>query len=225
MNLNPTLARLTGILYLGLFVFGMFGPLVLEATLVPGDAQATAANLAGSPLFKASLGAWFLIVILDIVVSITLYQLFRQTRPTGAIVVGVTRLVYTAMLAANLTHLADALAATDDATVLAALESFSRGFAVALTIFGAHLAALGLTGFGAMPKWLAAALTAAGAAYILDGGAKVMGASNLAGASDLFMGLAVLGELGLMLWLLWADRPRRHSQARATTLDACEVVQ
>ncbi len=216
MALNSKLARATGLLYMALFVFGMAGPLVLESLIVPDDAAGTAARLDDAmPLFQASLGAWLIIVVLDMIVSVTLYQLLRPVRPTAALVVGATRLLYTAMLAANLTHLADAHAVANSpafatregqAMVLASLESFSRAFAVALAIFGSHLAALGIAGFGTIPKWLAAALLAAGVAYPLDTAGKLLGIASLEALSGVFMGLAVVGEVALMIWLLFAGR-------------------
>ncbi len=216
MALNSKLARTTGLLYMALFVFGMAGPLVLESLIVPGDPASTAARLDDAmPLFQASLGAWLIIVVLDIVLSVTLYQLLRPARPTGALVVGATRLLYTAMLAANLTHLADAHAvanspalatAEGQAMVLESLESFSRAFAVALAIFGSHLAALGIAGSGPVPKPLAATLVAAGLAYPLDTAGKLLGMASLEALSDVFMGLAVVGEMALMIWLLFAGR-------------------
>ncbi len=51
-------ARVTGLLYLAIVVIGMFSPIVLESTVVPGDAAATAEGILGSrALFIAGLVA------------------------------------------------------------------------------------------------------------------------------------------------------------------------
>lgn len=207
MTLNPTLARATGILYVGLFVFGMLGPLVLESILVPGDAAATAANLeAKSAQFQISIVAWFLIIALDLLVSATLYWLLREVRPLAALIAGASRFLYTVMLAPSLVHLANANGAAlgtseGQAVALASLEALTTGFTVALVFFGMHLVSLSVAGRGVMPRWVLAPLSVAGAIYIADNAAKVMGAQVPEVASGVFMVLAILGELALLIWL------------------------
>lgn len=216
MTPNPKLARATGIMYVGLFVFGMLGPLVLEGILVAGDAAATAAHLqAKSTLFEISIFAWFIIIVLDLAISVTLYWMFRETRPVAAMIAGASRFLYTAMLAPSLFHLAvangvDLATPQGQAVALASLEALTTGFTVALVFFGFHLVTLSVAGRGIMPKWVAAPLAVAGVTYLVDNGAKVMGVTTLEGASDLFMLLAILGELALLVWFFMVARKPRE---------------
>lgn len=212
MPLSYRVSRATGIMYVGLFIFGMMGPLVLEGILVPGDAAATAANLEESmTMFQVSIVAWFMIIALDLLISVTLYWLFRELRPIGSRVVGASRLLYTVMLAPSLIFLAQVTAVdlgTGDgqAAALASLQGLTTGFTVALVFFGMHLASLALVGRDAMPKWVTVPLGLAALAYIVDNGLKVMGSSALAGAADIVMVVALLGELALLIWFFVVGR-------------------
>lgn len=205
------LARATGAVYLAVGVLGMFAPLVLESVLVPGDAAATAAAVTGArPLFLASVVAWVAVVVLDVVLSALLYRLLRASGATWALVVAALRLAYSALLGALLVHLAGAVRATDPdagidpAAALAALEGVSAGFTLALVLFGAHLTALGLLLLrsGLVPRVLAVLLAVAGAGYVVDSTARLLGAEPAMALSAVLLAPAVLGEYGLAGWLL-----------------------
>jgi Domain of unknown function (DUF4386) len=124
---------------------------------VPGNAQATADSVLGSRwLFAGSLVTWLAIVAVDVAISVTSYLLLRPVSHMLSLLAAALRLVYSAMLAAVLLNLFDAfrlltgtesVAGLDEqqrqAMALAALDTFSVGFLVALVLFGAHLLALG----------------------------------------------------------------------------------
>lgn len=208
------LARVTGGLYLLLAVLGMLGPLTLESLLVPGDAGATAQKVLGSlGLYAGSLGAWVVIVAVDVAVSVTLYLLLAPVGRGLALLATAFRLVYSAVLGALLVHpfvayrlLTGPLGDTRPARLqaLAALETFSAGFLVALVFFGVHLVLLGilLHRSGYVPRVLALLLVAAGIGYLADSLASLLVDGYGGLASALLLTPAVVGELGLMLWLL-----------------------
>ncbi|KHL15757.1 uncharacterized protein DUF4386 [Mumia flava] len=207
------LARFTGALYLLLAVLGMLGPLTLESLLVPGDAVATADGLAQSQgLFGLSLGAWIGITVIDVVVSVTLLAVLAPLGAVRALLSSVFRLVYTVMMAAGLVHLFAAYgvvagtAATpgSDAEVLASLETFSTGFLVALVLFGVHLVLLGelLLRSRAVPRVLGGLLVVAGIGYVVDSLASLLAPSYGGVLPVVLLTPAVVGEVGLALWLL-----------------------
>lgn len=210
------LARLTGALFLLLACCGMFAPLVLEALVVPADAAATArAILDARWLFGGSLIVWLVILAIDIATSATLSLLLRPAGRTLALLLGALRLTYSAMLGSILVNLYNAYhllttVAPDggltaaQAQALAALNTFSAGFLVALVVFGGHLVALGVALYrsGYVPRLLAILVVAAGGGYLADSLASLLIPGYGGAASALFLAPAIIGELGLTFWLL-----------------------
>jgi hypothetical protein len=208
------LARLTGALYVLLVGLGMLGPLTLESMLVPGDAAATADNIGQSlGLFNAGLGAWLVIVVVDVAISVSLYLLLAPVGGGHSLVAAAFRLVYSAALAALLVQLfvahqqltgPDGGGRVAQARALEALETFSAGFLVALVFFGVHLILLGTLFHrsGYLPRALAILLVAAGVGYVVDSLASLMVEGYGGIAAAVLLTPAVLGEVGLTLWLL-----------------------
>jgi hypothetical protein len=217
---RPTqrLARATGLLYLVLAVVGMFSAMVLESLVVPGDAQATADGILGSRwLFGSSLVAWLAVVVADVTIAVTLYFLLRPVSHTLSLLAAALRLVYSAVLAAVLLNLFDAFrlltgaqgaAGLDEqqrqAMALAALDTFSAGFLLALVLFGVHLLTLGclLHRSRYVPRVFGALLVAAGVGYIADSLAGLFIADHGGLVSAVLLAPALVGELGLTAWLL-----------------------
>jgi hypothetical protein len=212
------LGRTTGILYLILVVFGMFSPIVLESLVVPGDAAATAANILGSTgLFAASLVSWIVIVVVDVAVSVLLYLLLEPVSRTFSLMAAAFRFAYSVVLGAFLLSLFDGFlllidsglapgpgAAALQTQALAHLETFSNGFVLALVLFGVHLTALGvlLKRSSYMPTALGVLLAVAGAGYVVNSLATFFVPEHGGLASNLLLMPALLGEVGLTVWLL-----------------------
>jgi hypothetical protein len=212
------LARATGLLYLVLAVFGMFSAMVLESLVVPGDAQATADSILGSRwLFGTSLVTWLAVVVADVAISVTFYLLLRPVSHTRSLLAAAFRLVYSAVLVAVLLNLFDAFRLLTgaqgaaglgeqqrQAMALAALDTFSAGFLLALVLFGVHLLALGslLHRSRYVPRVFGALLVAAGVGYIADSLAGLLIADHGGLVSVVLLTPAVVGELGLTAWLL-----------------------
>jgi hypothetical protein len=212
------LARATGLLYLVLAVLGMFSAMVLESLVVAGDAQATADRILGSRwLFGSSLVTWLVVVVADVAISVTLYLLLRPVSHTLSLLAAALRLVYSAVLAAVLLNLFDAFrlltgvqgavgpaGREPQAMALAALDTFSTGFLLALVLFGVHLLLLGSLLYRSryVPRVLGALVVAAGVGYIADSLAGLMLADHGGLVSAVLLTPAVVGELGLTAWLL-----------------------
>lgn len=208
------LAKTTGWLTLALAGLGMLGPLSLESLVIPGNAAATAASVTGSPwLLNLGLGAWIGIVVLDVLLSVTLYLLLTPAGRFLALVTAAFRLVYSAMIGALLVlpFLARTLLVEDSGDVssrqsqaLAALEAFDVGFLVALVIFGFHLMVLGWLLFrsGYVPRVLSCLVVAAGLGYVGDSLFQLMTASGGGWLSAVLLTAAIVGELGLAVWLV-----------------------
>ncbi len=212
------IAKATGLMYLVLFVVGMFSPLVLETLVVPGSPIETAENLLSSKgLFGFSLITWFVIVAIDVAISITLYQLFENAGRSVSLISAGFRLVYSAVLAAFLLELYDAYTVlnTSDGLVGAELTQaytvvatgvakFQAGFQLALMFFGAHLVMLGIAVVrsGRLPRVIGIVLGVSGFGYLLDSMVAFLTSSQNDTLSIALLMPAVIGELGLTLYLL-----------------------
>ncbi|MBT3996289.1 MAG: DUF4386 domain-containing protein [Chloroflexi bacterium] len=212
------MAKVTGALYLILFVVGMFSPLVLETLVVEGSAIETAESFLGSMgIFGFSLVTWFVIVAVDVAVSITLYLLFENAGRAVSLITAGFRLVYSAVLAAFLLDLYDAYTVlntsealvggdlTQAYTVFAAgIADFQAGFQLALMFFGAHLVMLGVSILrsGNLPRVLGIILGISGAGYVIDSMIIFITSNHNDTLSIALLMPAVIGELGLTLWLL-----------------------
>jgi hypothetical protein len=224
------LARATGLLCLVLAVFGMFSPMVLESLVVPADARATADGILGSRwLFGSSLVAWLAIVVLDVAISVTLYLLLRPVSRTLSLLAAAFRLVYSAVLATVLLNLFDAfllLTGTQGAAglgerqrqALASIDTFDAGFLLALVLFGVHLLILGFLFHRSryLPRAFGFLLVAAGVGYIVDSLAGLFNVELGTLVTVVLLAPAVLGEIGLAVWLLLRG-VRLPGQARART--------
>jgi hypothetical protein len=217
-ELQERLARVTGLLFLILAVFGMFSVITLESLVVPGDAVTTAANILGSRwLFGSSLVAWIVVVLADVAVSVTLYLLLEPVSRALSLGAASVRLVYSAILGGVLLNLYDAFRLLTSAEggagldaqqrqtmALLSLDTFSTGFLLALVFFGVHLVALGFLLYRSryVPRAFGVLLVAAGVGYIADSLATFFVAGHGGLASAVLVAPAVLGELGLTGWLL-----------------------
>jgi Domain of unknown function (DUF4386) len=87
---------------------------------------------------------------------------------------------------------------------LAALDTFSAGFLLALVLFGVHLLMLGCLLYRSryLPRVFGVLLVAAGVGYVADSLAGLLLADHGGLVSAVLLTPAVVGELGLTAWLL-----------------------
>jgi hypothetical protein len=200
------------------FSYGM----VLNGLTVPGDAAATAANLrADASLFRAGIMGWVVILILDIIVAWGLYLFFRATDQPLSLLSAWFRLVYSAVLGTAIALLVVALLVADagayvtvftpeqaDGLVLLFLSAYDSVYALALVIFGCHLALLGVLAYRTSdtPAILGFLLILAALGYLLIGPAELLlpaYAEAIALLELLFTLPMIVGELGFGLWLIF----------------------
>jgi hypothetical protein len=107
---------------------------------------------------------WMLVVLLDLVISLTLYSYFKKEKPLMSLVSSSFRFLYTAMLAAGVLSLVQAVNTGES---LALWQAFDDYWALSLFIFGFHLVALGfmLRGYQGFPGWLAWLILLSGFGY------------------------------------------------------------
>ena len=210
-----TVALIAGISLLILAVlaaFAQFG--VLQALIVPADAETTVDNLvASNGLFRVGILAFLIVILLDVVVAWALYVLLRPASAGVALLAGWMRLAYTAVFAvavANLLDVAQLLGGGQasplapeqlQAQVTASIASFNSGWDIGLAIFALHLLGIGflLWKSAHFPRFLGVLVATAGGGYLADSVGTVL-------VTDYSLTISVftfVGEALLIPWLLW----------------------
>jgi hypothetical protein len=185
MSSPKRLARIAGLLYLIVGIFGGFAIAYVTAKVyVPGDAATTAGNvLANSGLVRMGVIADLLqatvFVFLAMVLSVLLKDVNKNVARAMVILVAIAT---TLMCLNEVFQFAAVLVATDgsyvaafgaagaNALVLLLLDMHHYGFLVAQIFFGLWLAPLGYLAYtsGMFPKALGIVLIVAGVSYLVD---------------------------------------------------------
>ncbi|QYR21312.1 DUF4386 domain-containing protein [Paenibacillus sp. sptzw28] len=216
-------SRATGLGLLLMAVLAMFSNFsVIEGLIVPGDAAATANNIMTKEmLFRGGFIGFVIVLILDVLVSWTLYVLLKPINKNLAMLAALFRLVYTAIFGAALFNFLNVLqllsgaeyltAFTTDqlhAQVMLLIGAFNNGWLIGLVLFGFHLLVVGyliIKSRGYLPRIIGIFLVIAFAGYVIDSIAHFL----LPGYTDyktIFLLIVaipgIIGELSLAFWLL-----------------------
>jgi hypothetical protein len=198
---------------------GNFG--AIEALVTPGDPAQTAADIGASATqFRLGIAALLAVVVLDIVVSVSLYRVFRAVHENASQLAAALRLTYTAVFAVAISHLHGAVRLVTDGSdglsdeqaaghALVAIDAFGDTWDAALVLFGLHLITLAwlLHRSGAGPRWLGPLLALAGLGYLVDSTVAV-----LTGDSSPVMSMyTFVGEFALAVWLVVHGRTKTTS--------------
>lgn len=215
---NASTFRWAGLLYLLVFVFGIFSELVLRApAIVSGDAEMTAANILGSQgTFYLSIAADLVMVLSDVALALLLFVIFRPVSKTLAMVAAGFRLTQSAILAVNLLNLfAGAVlvmhpgslsgftAEQSNAMALFFIELHGAGYDLGLFFFAIACLVLGwlIVRSGFAPKALGYVVAASGVVYFV-GSTSVFFAQDAAEMVSYFYVIPMVAEAWFALWLL-----------------------
>ncbi len=196
-----------------IFAYGYVFPLVE----VEGDPPATRAQMVSNQnLFLAGLGAWMIIFITDLLVTVALFFFFRKTRKNLSLATAAARLVYTIILGIALSGLFGLVphlnepgvdAAQAGTRILEAFESFRKYYTFGLIIFGLHLLGLGYLSIlnARVPNLFAYLLLVAGLGYLVVDISRMLPVIPVATVDTMESILIVpmaLGEILLAIWLI-----------------------
>lgn len=227
--------RLTGILYLVVIVCAGFSQGYVRGSLVvPGDALATAANIdLHQSLFRLGLTSDLIAFVVDALISVMLYQIFRPFDKTLALASAALRLIaHPAIGSLNLiNHFmayqilggSEYLNVFDpsqlEALSLFFMEAHRYGYLIAGAFFGVHLLLLGIQIYrsNVIPKLFGGLMFGAAAGYLME----TFGNFSLPGHEAwlaLLVGVtAAIGEVGLALYLVIVGAKKTfHKQAKTT---------
>ena len=211
--------RLAGVMYLAIIVLGLFGEGFVRASLIAsGDAGATFANIAASPLlWRAGIAGDLLMHVLDVPVIVIVYLLLRPVNKGLALLATFFNLIQTAVLAVNKLTLLLPLFLIGDASFLKAfsdeqlhamsdlaIDMHGYGFGVGLIFFGFACLARGWLIFqsGYLPKALGVLMFAAGLSYLINSFALLLAPALADMIFPAVLVPAFIGELAFSLWLI-----------------------
>src|SRR5215218_1471718 len=212
-------ARVAGFLLLFVAVIAPFSQLYLPSTLiVPGDATATANNIGASGwLFHLGIVSDSLVFLIEIVLCVLLYVLFRPVSRTLSLVAAFARLAMSVVMGINLLPYFIALLllsgagyltvfepAQSDALALLFLNAHGYGIFIWQLFFGFHLAVLGYLIYksGYFPRILGILMVGGSLGYLTDAYGNILN-PNYDETFGWIVGVgAIIGELPFFLWLL-----------------------
>ena len=224
-------ARIAGVLYLAIFVIYPLAASVRSMLVVPGDAAATAQNVAASQsLFRWGMAGESVIFLIEIVMAGFLYVLLRPVsrsislasalaRASEGIVMAATNLftsILTLFVISNTGYMAVFEQEQQDALVLLFQDANNYVILIWGLFFALHLVMLGWLVYrsGFFPKIPGVLLALAGIGYFAQS-FGVMVAPDLSDVlSTVVLVLATPGELVFALWLLikGVDEDKWHAR-------------
>ncbi|MEG3659380.1 DUF4386 domain-containing protein [Arenibacter palladensis] len=212
--------RITGILYLLVIICAGFSQGYVRGTLIiPDDALATADNIIQNKgLFQLGLTTDLIAFLIDAIIAVMLYQIFKPFNKTLAMVSSALRLIahpaigslnllnhYMALKVLETDNLSNSFSITQVQDMSAYfMEAHHYGYLIAGAFFGVHCLLLAILIYrsNVFPKVFGGLLLGATAGYLLEtfGNFNVPGYE---GYTALIVGVAAaLGELGLTLYIL-----------------------
>lgn len=207
------LARVAGVLYLLIIVFGVAGEAAVRAPLVSADAGQTMANLLRAETwFRLSILGDMVMVLADVALGTVLFVLLAPVDRTLSLMAMAFRLAQAAVLGLNLEHLHRAVTLAHDTAldvstrarlVTGALDAHAAGYDLGLFFFAANCALMAVLLLRS--RWVPRALgVGAGAAALvyLVGSSLRIAAPPLASVFAPAYVVPLLAELALCAWLL-----------------------
>ena len=235
-TLNLRDARNAGALYLTIAVCGGFSIGYVPSQIVAaGDALATSTNLMRQlDLFRLGVLADSAVILLEIAITVILYQMFHAVSPRLALIAMVSRLGMIVVMGVNLLLWVmpyvllsqpvglDPTNAQSFAQVF--FEAHALGIFVWQLFFGAHLLALGwiILRSQLVPHLLGWGLFIGAFGYLIQGLVELT-FTDVAALDITIVGLLVivtLSELGFGLWLLVRGLRGTKGQLNSTSLTA-----
>ncbi len=230
--LHPKDARNAGALYLTIAICGGFSiGFVPSQIVVASDATATAANLMDQlGLFRLGVLADSAVILLEIAITVILYQMFHSVSPRLAMIALVSRLGMIVVMGINLllwvmpyVLLSQPMGfdpTSSQAFAQVFFEAHALGIYVWQIFFGAHLLALGwiILRSQLVPHLLGWGLLIGAFGYLIQGLVELT-FTDLAALDIMIIGLLVivtLSELGFGLWLLVRGLRGAASQGSST---------
>ena len=211
-------ARIAGVLYLLVVVFGAFAEVGVRASLiVPGDAAATAQNImASASLFRIGFMSDLIMMTCYFFLAYTLYLVLKPANPDLSLLFVLLTLASVAIMSLNMLNQFAALlllSGADYLTVFSVdqlqalamlfLNLHKYGYFIAQIFFGLWLLPVGYIGFksGYLPKLLSIMVILASFGHLIQY-FQIFLFPDLAVITYPGLAVATIAELSLCFWLL-----------------------
>lgn len=218
MKLKTT-ARVAGLMYLLVIVFGVFSEMFVRGTLIEtGNAAATVNNIVnGTMLFRLGFVSDLIMMVCYLMLAYTFYVLLKPVNNNTALLFLLTTIVSVAILCLNmLNHYAPLIILTGNdwhtilgsehlqAQVMFYLELHKTGYNIAQIFFGLWLVPLGILVYrsGYFPKFMGVLLIIACVAMLVDFFTFFLFPDYLKIVNAITAAPAVVPEILFCLWLL-----------------------
>jgi hypothetical protein len=210
-------ARLTGLFYLIIILGGLYGGLIVRASIVvPMAPEETLDNLlAHEQLFRMGFLADLAMVISDVMVSVLFYLLLKSTNSMIALFAMVFRLLQSSILGANLINLFSPVLLINApeglmerselaAGVMQKMEAFEYGYLISGVFFAINCALMGYLLFKSelFPMIFGWLLGAAAFGYLFNCLAHFAIPTFIELSEMIMLFTAVIAELAFCLYLL-----------------------
>jgi hypothetical protein len=211
------LAKVAGLLYLVVAIFGGFAQGVRLRVYQPGDAASTTANLtANAGLVRLSFVADLVQALVWLIMAVILYRLFAHAGRSIARAMLVFVSVSAAITSLNMLNQLGALLVATNQSYMAAFGVDGSNALVLLLMDLQHygyliaqlgwlwLFALGLLGYrsGMFPRWLSFVLMLATACYVIDALTRFLAPSLANTSAVVFLLPEIVCEVALLAYLL-----------------------
>jgi hypothetical protein len=211
-------ARVGGLLYLIIIVFGISSEVVIRSSLiVPGDADVTASNILQSQtLFRMGFVADSIMLLVDVAIALVLYILLKPVNRILSLTAAAFRLMQAAILGLNLLNYYAALLLLTGAGYIATFEGkelnllamfflnlHSHGYDLGLIFFGVSNLILGYLVIKSkyIPAILGFGLIGAALVYLSGSYTRFLFPSYVSFMEPVYI-IPLIAELSFCLWLL-----------------------
>ena len=219
MKNQRRIAIITGISLVLMAIFGIFS-LGYAYTQFDNPEQSEFLKdiiLANMGLYQSMLIGILIIIILDFIVSYTLYKYFENDNKKMSLLSGIIRVIYTLIFVIATYYLTKNLNTNEltNQKVISNYHKFQTIWNIGLVIFGFHIILIGwlMKLHNKIPKILWSITLLAGVSYMVTSFLKVVSPDSEF-VETLIMILALpmtIGELGLAIWL-WIKGGKRTTQ-------------
>jgi hypothetical protein len=209
-----TIARLTGLGYLIIFITGFFGNFyVLENMVVSGDAINTFENITNNfETYNYGVLSFVIMVVIDLLLSWPLYLLLKDINKNLALTSSILRIINAGIFFLALKSLIDISLVNNvqDLTLMLSMQpfiDFNIIWNFGLIVFGFHLILLSKLLYKSelFPRVLGLLILLSGIGYIVDSTAQIT-LNNYLHYKELLESFVivsgVLGEFSFTVWLL-----------------------
>jgi Domain of unknown function (DUF4386) len=219
MNTHRFFAKLTGYsLFLMAAVAGFSLGFAFTKLYNQDHPDVAQGNIAENPmLYRFMLAGLSIVLLLDLLVSLTLYEFFKNDNRKLSLLSGILRVIYSAIFGIAIYHLALNMGETQKIRIIENYDWFQTIWSMGLVAFGFHLLAVGvlMKAHQLIPGFLWCLTLIAGVSYV---GIHFLKAAipqqvELTDTINSIMGFPMaLAELGLALWMVIKGGKRLNNQ-------------